>query len=237
MHWVMSDIHGCLDEYLALLDRLALSSSDTLYILGDAIDRGPASAAVLTDVLSRPGVLYIPGNHDYFLRRLGPSYGLTPAEGGRRPTLFERALYAGWMLDGGRSTLAQFRALPAQTRREALFRLESAPAFLELTAGGTDYVLVHKAVPGFLSRPRFADWELGDYLWKRPDYRRPVLADGRTVVSGHTWTAEVRQDKKSRIWRGNGHLLLDCGCVFGGCLAACCLETGEEVYVPSRGRV
>lgn len=234
MHWVISDIHGCYSEYLELLEKLRLTDRDVLFVLGDAIDRGPDSMDALLDVLSRPGTVYLPGNHDFFLRRLGPAYGFTSAEGRTAPSLFERALHAGWMLDGGRATLEQFRALPASKRRDVLDRLEEAPAFAEVTADSRRFVLVHKAVPGFPGRPRFADWSLAHFLRRSGPYTRPFFADSRTVVSGHTWTAQIRPDGSSLVFTSDGHVAIDCGCVFGGALAAYCLESGETVYVPSR---
>ncbi len=42
---------------------------------------------------------------------------------------------------------------------------------------------------------------------------------------------EAREDKKPLVYQGNGHLALDCGCVFGGRLAAYCVETGGVTYV------
>ena len=37
----MSDIHGEYDKYLAMLEQIDLSEDDTLYVLGDVVDRGP----------------------------------------------------------------------------------------------------------------------------------------------------------------------------------------------------
>ena len=236
MHWAVSDIHGCLEEYRQLLGCLQLGADDTLYILGDAADRGPAPMAVLQDVLYRPHTVYIPGNHDYFLRRLGPSYGFTQAEGGRRPSLYERTLCAGWMLDGGRDTLLQFRSLPVSDRRRILAALDEAPAFQQVETAGHSFVLIHKAVPNFSARPRFADWGLLDFLHPALPYDRPLLPDGPIIISGHTWTAKIRQDRCSAVFAGEGHVAIDCGCVFGGCLAAYCLETGEAVYAAARDK-
>ncbi len=39
MHWAISDIHGCYEEYRALLEKISFSPRDTLYFLGDAVDR------------------------------------------------------------------------------------------------------------------------------------------------------------------------------------------------------
>ncbi len=39
--YVISDIHGQYKMFLDLLDKIKLKDTDTLYILGDILDRGP----------------------------------------------------------------------------------------------------------------------------------------------------------------------------------------------------
>ena len=41
MIYVMSDIHGCYEKYRQMLDLIRFCEEDTLYILGDVVDRGP----------------------------------------------------------------------------------------------------------------------------------------------------------------------------------------------------
>ena len=41
--YVISDIHGQYDMFMELLEKIPLKDSDTLYILGDVVDRVPAS--------------------------------------------------------------------------------------------------------------------------------------------------------------------------------------------------
>ena len=41
MHYVMSDLHGRYDLFLRMLEKISFSDCDTLYLLGDLIDRGP----------------------------------------------------------------------------------------------------------------------------------------------------------------------------------------------------
>lgn len=36
--YVMSDIHGCYDEFIKMLELISFSDKDELYILGDVID-------------------------------------------------------------------------------------------------------------------------------------------------------------------------------------------------------
>ena len=38
MQYVMSDIHGQYDKYLAMMDKIRFSDDDHLYIIGDVID-------------------------------------------------------------------------------------------------------------------------------------------------------------------------------------------------------
>ena len=41
MNYVISDIHGCYKEFKTLLKNIGFSSADTLFVLGDMVDRGP----------------------------------------------------------------------------------------------------------------------------------------------------------------------------------------------------
>ena len=41
MHYVISDIHGCLEEYLELISAIDPGEEDLIYILGDVCDKGP----------------------------------------------------------------------------------------------------------------------------------------------------------------------------------------------------
>ncbi|MFT6129303.1 MAG: serine/threonine protein phosphatase 1 [Neolewinella sp.] len=47
MRYTISDIHGCLKTFRALLDELKLDRNDELFLLGDYIDRGPDSQGVI----------------------------------------------------------------------------------------------------------------------------------------------------------------------------------------------
>ena len=43
MIYVMSDIHGMYEKYEKMLKQIDLSEKDTLYVLGDIVDRGSGS--------------------------------------------------------------------------------------------------------------------------------------------------------------------------------------------------
>ncbi len=83
--YLIGDVQGCDDALQRLLDKIAFSPSrDTAVLLGDLVNRGPDSAAVLRRV-QRYGaaIRSLLGNHDLHL--LGVAYGARKA--GRRDTL------------------------------------------------------------------------------------------------------------------------------------------------------
>ena len=65
--YAASDWHGCGSVGRKILDYL--KPEDTLYFLGDAVDRGPDGAELLKLLLNRPNTYFIKGNHEDFIVR------------------------------------------------------------------------------------------------------------------------------------------------------------------------
>lgn len=65
MIYAVSDLHGCYDKYMKLLERLNKTSDDSLYILGDIVDRGSEGIKILLDLINRKNVFSCRGNHDH----------------------------------------------------------------------------------------------------------------------------------------------------------------------------
>ena len=54
------------------------------------------------------------------------------------------------------------------------------------------------------------------------------------LVTGHTPTLCITGNRNFEVYEANGHIAIDCGCVFGGRLAAYCLETGTAIYTDNK---
>ena len=65
MIYAVSDLHGDLAMYNHIINQL--KEDDTLYIIGDVIDRGSSGIAILQDIMKRPNVELLLGNHEWFL--------------------------------------------------------------------------------------------------------------------------------------------------------------------------
>ena len=70
MIYAVSDLHGCYDKYTKLLERLHMTSDDSLYILGDIVDRGSGGMKILLDLIDRKNVFSCRGNHDHCAQML-----------------------------------------------------------------------------------------------------------------------------------------------------------------------
>ncbi len=61
---VIGDIHGCYDELQSLLDKAGLAENDSIISVGDCVDRGPDTPAVLNFFQEKPNAFLIMGNHE-----------------------------------------------------------------------------------------------------------------------------------------------------------------------------
>ncbi len=228
MHYVMSDLHGCYDKFLQMLKKICFGGDDTLYFLGDAVDRGPDGIALVQDLMGRDNVRPLLGNHeDMFRRTIWAKYG--------RPPLSERAAarlnYRNWTKNnGGDVTWRAFCALPVDAQRSIARWLETLPLYYEVSVGGRDFLLVHAGVGSYAPEKDLSDCSPTDLIWGRMDYDRVYYRD-RYLVTGHTPTVLIDPAARGRILRKNRHICLDCGVVFFGTLGCLCLETLEEFYV------
>ncbi len=60
----IGDVHGCFVELCELINKIKLNASDRVILLGDLVNKGPRSAAVVNYVKNQ-GFEAILGNHDY----------------------------------------------------------------------------------------------------------------------------------------------------------------------------
>ena len=67
MTYVMSDIHGNLKRFRSVLEQIDLQPEDTLYVLGDVLDRNPYGFSVLYRLMQMPNAVMLLGNHEHMM--------------------------------------------------------------------------------------------------------------------------------------------------------------------------
>lgn len=235
--YVISDIHGEYVAYREMLRRIELKPTDTLFVLGDILDRGPEPVEVALDLMERPNAVCLAGNHELMALEC-MRFLLREVTESALSELSMAVLHklANWQYNGCRSTVEGFRRLRPARRREVLEFIAGFDLYAETEAGGTRYVLVHAGLGNFDPERALEDYELDELIWERPDYERAYFPD-RFVVTGHTPTLIIPGNPRpGYIFRKNNHIAVDCGAVFGGRLGCLCLDTGEEFYVETGDR-
>jgi serine/threonine protein phosphatase 1 len=232
MIYVVSDIHGCYDQYIALLQKIDLTSQDVLYVLGDVLDRGPAPIKVLQDMMKRSNVFTILGNHDFVaavcLKELSKQITEESLDSLDKNIL---GVISDWLSDGGAATLKEFRSLPLEDRADVMDYLGEFSLSEEINVAGKTYILAHAGLGNFTPDKSLGDYSLEELAFGRTDYTKQLF-DDKYLITGHTPTRLIPGNSKpDYIYRINNHIAIDCGCVFGGRLGAICLDTGEEFYV------
>ena len=230
--YVISDIHGQYDKFIAMLDAINLRDSDTLYVLGDILDRGPHPIKVILKLMEMPNAICLVGNHEYmaaeclsFLVREVTDRSLDELDYKTLDNLVT------WQYNGAKTTIDEFRALSAEMQAEVIDFIKDMSIYEELTVGGQEYLLVHAGLGNFNPTKDIRDYSLHNLVWKQADYSRQYF-DDKIVITGHTPTQFIKGNPNPGfIYRQNNHIAIDCGAYLeDGRLAAVCLETGEEFY-------
>lgn len=178
---IIGDLHGRADLLEAMLARLDQEAPEAqLIFVGDYVDRGPESAAVLTRVMSLPDAICLMGNHERMLLDfLEDPAGKNEGGPGAR-----------WLRHGGQDTLESFGihggtpieqrdALLVALRPEGVHWLKSCPLYFR---SGTLYVTHASADPASPIEEQGED----TLLWGHPDFGRKLRRDGHWVAHGHS---------------------------------------------------
>lgn len=226
MVYVMSDLHGCYEMYVKMLEKIEFGPEDTLYVLGDVLDRGPSGIKALLDIGARQNVVLLRGNHDQMAAVLLSRLHILEdeSEGARY-----RKLMKSWLSDGGETTLQEFLALEAAEQDKVLLIIRESLLSKEIEVGGQRFLLSH-TVPEKEEMKEIGNCTFYDFLMGEPDYEE-VYFDDIILVTGHTPTSFIDPVFTGRIWKQNNHIAIDCGAVFGNGLGCLCLDTMEEFYV------
>ena len=219
MVYCISDLHGCHDEFMALLEKVEFNpANDTVYVLGDAVDRGEKPLDCIRSIMKTKGVHLIMGNHEQMMLKY-----------------YDGNDYRGlWFRNGGKAMKDQFDAIGAAEREKILAYLRSRPGYKTVKVNGRRYFLSHSGLD--VSKP--FKYQLMEVLvWSRDEFFDLKALDGYICVFGHTPTHYLNGSSECSVWFdgvNKDKVCIDCGCVYGGALAALRLDDGEAFYVNSK---
>ena len=235
----IGDVHGCLDEFVALVEKLELRREDRVFCTGDFMDRGPKPAECVQFARTR-GFAAVLGNHEekhLRWRRHEQRRAKDPAyKNPMRPLPPER--------------LAQNDALTAEDMAwlEALpVTLEALPGWLLVHGGlfprlSLEAQLKNRETRERLMRIRWVDKD-GEFVPLEddtaadgPEGSKPWMEvyDGKfNVIYGHAVhsLSSPRVDVQTHNSFETKTFGIDTGCCFGGALTALVVEEQRCIEV------
>jgi serine/threonine protein phosphatase 1 len=254
--YCISDIHGHYREFLALLDQLAVSSTDQVYILGDIIDRGPNIAELLLFCVGLDeeydNFHFLVGNHErmsyqYLMQH---DYQINVVEKNH------------WLnkVDGSKATIEALNMLDPEWIISDLIPWFDKLSYFQLAeVNGQSWMLVHAGFDpkhfGKNEKPvvnesvlvgaGFGTQSFYDMLWIREDWIFSDKDAPLPVVHGHTPTiylkdclAQIDKSIGEECYLSNGGILyyknkidIDCGAGQDISLGALRLDDFEEFHV------
>ena len=252
-NYVMSDVHGQYKSYMKMLKKIDLKAEDTLYVLGDVIDRGSDGIKIITDMMKRPNVVMILGNHELLMMDALKNFDEIKSKDRHDTDDIDL-----WLdpCNGGEKTYDAYQNLTPAKRKAILQYLEEAWIIKKIQVNNKIYHLSHaytsnkKTKDGF----RYSDLthdEIWDVVWMNI-YDRAFIRENKDklypnkkniYISGHTFTQ--RLDCIDELGRGliyhnsdyyGYHVYnIDCGMALknkSSQLSCLRLEDGEEFYIP-----
>ncbi len=156
--YAVSDLHGQYNIFSKLLEKVHFSNEDQLYMLGDAIDRGPDGIRILQHVMNAPNMHFLLGNHEFMMLNGVALDGSATANYGKLPG---RDADLWLSRNGGNKTYYKYKLLDREERVRILEWLMSCPLSTGVDVGGWTYVLTHT----------YFKMELLDVPYKEIEYR------------------------------------------------------------------
>lgn len=162
----IGDIHGCQLALRTLLDQVQPTTDDTVVLLGDVVDRGPASKEVIEQLLvlrNHCRLVFIMGNHEEMML----------------DALAHGEWEEGWSRYGGIATVASYGGDQNSIPAEHLEFLKSGINYWE---NDTDLFVHANLEPGVPLEEQHAEW----LRWTHLTGFERALPSGKRVICGHT---------------------------------------------------
>lgn len=175
--YCFTDLHGHYNLWKQIKDYA--DSTDKLFFLGDAIDRGPDGIKIMQELLKDERVIYLKGNHEDFLTRYTSPGALS--------------LWTS-LNNGGQPTYKEMLQLSQEERNILIQQIKKLPRhFTYVNKKGQSIFLSHAgATPDAYQCYKYC---LDDLIWDRSHFCEPWPPEEEFketyVVHGHTPTPYV----------------------------------------------
>ncbi len=133
--YVVSDLHGLYDIFINGLLKIKFTESDFLYVIGDAIDRGPDGIKILEYIKDHENMDLIIGNHEFMMLNSVDLSGKKKCNGDDTDL---------WLhYNGGNVTYENYKKLNEKSRKDLIAWLSERYVTRLLDINGEKICLAH----------------------------------------------------------------------------------------------
>lgn len=242
--YVISDIHGCYDEFLRMLDTIGFSDADELYLAGDCIEKGRQTYEMLKWIEDAPAnVYFVRGNHeDEFAAyvdlmcmidekgKLGTDFSSHEDTAALYKTVKYLIKYKNlsvpyFDLYGTIAGLLDNHTVSLDDLCRWAEMIRKMPFYIELNVNGKTCIVVHA---GYTEDEKSIVRRFGSpeqfYLYARKESCKLGGRKHAIIIAGHTPTIaegefaynEGNVFRYHNRWKDCTFYDIDCGCVFRG---------------------
>lgn len=203
--YAVTDLHGMWNLWEQISEYC--DETDTIYFLGDAIDRGQYGLRIMESLLKDKRVIYLLGNHEEFFMEIAPQLiGLNEED----ILVSQNDDFYLWLCNGGYDTMKAFVHCTREEQRWFLDELNKLED-LDIYVNKSEQTIYLCHAGTCLDYDKYDLMTFGNsnpYTWDRKHFYRPWV-DGLEdcyVVHGHT---PVQYLWKHRVVRPSGRMIND----------------------------
>lgn len=184
-HYACSDLHGMWNLWEQISEYC--DETDTIYFLGDSIDRGVDGLRIMESLLKDKRVIYLLGNHEEFFLEVAPQLiGLNEEE----ILVSTNDDFYLWLCNGGYDTMKAFTHLTREEQNwflTEIHKLQDTDIYIN-----KNEKVIHLSHAG--TDPTYDKYDLmtfgntNPYTWDRKHFFRPWAEELEDwyIVHGHT---------------------------------------------------
>ena len=127
--------------FMELLETINYKETDTLYVLGDVLDRGPHPIKVLRKLMEMPNAICMVGNHELialeclkFLMKEITDMSIEELDEEMLDNLVT------WQYNGSKSTIDEFSELSSDEKQDVIDFIKEFLIYEEVTVSDRDYL-------------------------------------------------------------------------------------------------
>ncbi|HCC71272.1 MAG TPA: hypothetical protein DEQ09_09000 [Bacteroidales bacterium] len=192
----IGDTHGCYKQlYILMTGVINLTMNDKIVLLGDYIDRGAESKAVI----------------DMIMELKSKRYDIVPLKGNHEDMMINAPNSAldnyNWILNGGDETLKSFGVRYVNDIEKKYMEFISGLYPYHIV---DNYIFVHAGFNDDIENPFEDEYSM---LWERRyEYYSPVFKD-KIIIHGHR--PHPLSELKEQVKHSSRVINIDTGCVYG----------------------